>query len=380
MEKRIKTYLWLLGQSVRTEHDEALCSPPPETHIDWHDLLQFAFYRSVAGVYWLGITNIFESENNPYKNILNKPTDDDVMEWLEVVNETKRRNLDHYKRTAFVFETFKKEGFRCCILKGQSNAVLYPDPFIRATGDIDLWLDASREDAVNYVRKIFPKSHDSNRHHIDFPIFQSIGVEVHYYPSYMRNPIHNRRLRQYFGKVRREQMTNLVTLPIGKPIAIPIPELNVIFQLCHVMQHFIAQGIGFKQLVDYHYVLKTYYEWRGNHPEAEDITKLLKRFGLYKFSRTMMYIMQEATGLDEKYLITPPDEKRGAVVLESIVIDEHSQTGEIKNILDLNNYTLFQRQFLKTIRTIRLSLYFPGESLWGLCIRIKDAIIQIFHH
>jgi hypothetical protein len=127
-------------------------------------------------------------------------------------------------------------------------------------------------------------------------------------------------------------------------------------------------------------VLKTYYEWRGKHPEAEDITKLLKRFGLYKFSRTMMYIMQEATGLDEKYLITPPDKKRGAVVLESIVIDEHSQTGEIKNILDLNNYTLIQRQFLKTIRTIRLSFYFPGEALWGLCIRIKDAIIQIFQH
>ena len=94
----------------------------------------------------------------------------------------------------------------------------------------------------------------------------------------------------------------------------------------------------------------------------------------------MMYIMQEATGLDEKYLITPPDKKRGAVVLESIVIDEHSQTGEIKNILDLNNYTLIQRQFLKTIRTIRLSFYFPGEALWGLCIRIKDAIIQIFRH
>lgn len=379
MEKRIKTYLWLLGQSVRTEHDDALCSPPPETHIDWHDLLQFAFYRSVAGVYWLGITNIFESENNPYKSILNKPTDDDVMEWLEVVNETKRRNLDHYKRTAFVFETFKKEGFRCCILKGQSNAVLYPDPFIRITGDVDLWLDATKEEAVAYVRKLYPKTHASSIH-VEFPIFKNIAVEVHYNPSYMRNPIHNRRLRQFFENVREEQMTNLVTLPIGKQIAIPTPEFNVIFQLCHVMQHFIAQGIGFKQLVDYHYVLKTYYEWQGKHPEAEDITKLLKRFGLYKFSRTMMYIMQEATGLDEKYLITPPDKKRGTVVLESIVIDEHSQTGEIKNILDLNNYTLIQRQFLKTIRTIRLSFYFPGESLWGLCIRIKDAIIQIFRH
>ncbi len=379
LEKRIKTYLWLLGQSVRTEHDDALCSPPPETHIDWHDLLQFAFYRSVAGVYWLGITNIFESENNPYKSILNKPTDDDVMEWLEVVNETKRRNLDHYKRTAFVFETFKKEGFRCCILKGQSNAVLYPDPFIRITGDVDLWLDATKEEAVAYVRKLYPKTHASSIH-VEFPIFKNIAVEVHYNPSYMRNPIHNRRLRQFFENVREEQMTNLVTLPIGKQIAIPTPEFNVIFQLCHVMQHFIAQGIGFKQLVDYHYVLKTYYEWQGKHPEAEDITKLLKRFGLYKFSRTMMYIMQEATGLDEKYLITPPDKKRGTVVLESIVIDEHSQTGEIKNILDLNNYTLIQRQFLKTIRTIRLSFYFPGESLWGLCIRIKDAIIQIFRH
>ena len=259
MEKRIKTYLWLLEQSVRTEHDDALCSPPPKTHIDWHDLLQFAFYRSVAGVYWLGITNIFESENNPYKNILNKPTDDDVMEWLEGVNETKRRNLDHYKRTAFVFETFKKEGFRCCILKGQSNAVLYPDPFIRITGDVDLWLDATKEEAVAYVRKLFPKTHASSIH-VEFPIFKDIAVEVHYNPSYMRNPIHNRRLRQYFENVREEQMTNLVTLPIGKQIAIPTPEFNVIFQLCHVMQHFIAQGIGFKQLVDYHYVLKTYYE------------------------------------------------------------------------------------------------------------------------
>lgn len=37
-----------------------------------------------------------------------------------------------------VSEWFRKKGFRTCILKGQGNALMYPNPYSRTPDDIDI--------------------------------------------------------------------------------------------------------------------------------------------------------------------------------------------------------------------------------------------------
>ena len=44
-----------------------------------------------------------------------------------------------------LYSMLRGDGLRCCILKGQENALMYPNPYSRTPGDIDVWIDASRE-------------------------------------------------------------------------------------------------------------------------------------------------------------------------------------------------------------------------------------------
>ncbi len=43
---------------------------------------------------------------------------------------------------------FKKVGYPCCIIKGQGVARLYMHPECRQAGDIDIWVDAKRDEVV----------------------------------------------------------------------------------------------------------------------------------------------------------------------------------------------------------------------------------------
>ena len=78
-------------------------------------------------------------------------------------------------------------GFAWCILKGQGNALLYPDPYMRTPGDIDIYLSGGRRKIMKYVDQVC-----SNRvmryHHVDFPVMKT-AIEVHFTPSYMFCPI-----------------------------------------------------------------------------------------------------------------------------------------------------------------------------------------------
>ena len=152
MSIKAQTYIELLKISLQDEPKvtDKLINLS-NGHIDWIDLLDFAAKQGVIGVYWRGIELIFKSPTP-----LNKPTDDEVMEWWGEVNDIRKRNEDLFKKTAFVSDTFRKEGFDNCILKGQGNAMMYPNPYLRTSGDIDIWLKGTPSDISTYINQFFP--------------------------------------------------------------------------------------------------------------------------------------------------------------------------------------------------------------------------------
>ena len=117
--------------------DEKRPIPDNMKKIVWSDLLDFAKKQSIIGVFFHGMKRITEGEN--------KPTDDDVLDWMAETSKIVKRNETMYQKSAFAVEAFRKEGFRSCILKGQGNALMYPDPFMRAPGDIDIWVEGERK-------------------------------------------------------------------------------------------------------------------------------------------------------------------------------------------------------------------------------------------
>ena len=337
-------------------------------HIDWIDLLDFAARQGVIGVYWRGIELIFKSPTP-----LNKPTDDEVMEWWGEVNDIKKRNEELFKKTAFVSNTFRKEGFENCILKGQGNATMYPDPYLRTPGDIDIWLKGSKTEINSYVHKLFPKEKGSGLH-IHFPIFKDTLIEVHYTPRILDNPSADRCLQQYFKEVQSQQMNNIVDLPIGNSISIPTPYFNIILQITHIYRHFICEGITLKHIVDYYYLLIQFYNWQQQYNLNEDsinnILQFLKKLKVLRFTKVIMYIMQEGLGIEEKYLFTTPNKRIGKLLLESI-IEENGSLG-LKSHKSLSDYNSVKERVQEKIkRTLLLIPYFPEETIWSIYYRTK---------
>ena len=95
----------------------------------------------------------------------------------------------------------------------------------RTPGDIDIWLQGSREEVLDYVRRHVPDCKPVY-HHVDFPVIEGLDIEVHFTPSWMNSPVTNRRLQRFF---RGERNSNFEVrssayseLPIFKSQTVPL--------------------------------------------------------------------------------------------------------------------------------------------------------------
>ena len=159
-----------------------------------------------------------------------------------------------------LFSMLREDGLRCCILKGQGNALMYPNPYSRTPGDIDVWVNASRERIMEYAQKKFELGDDIRLQHLETSL-DGVPVELHFFPCSMNNPIYHARLQKWFKRNADLQCSHIVGLPDGAgDIAIPTMAFNVVYQLTHLYHHFFDEGIGMRQIIDYYYVVCDFYK------------------------------------------------------------------------------------------------------------------------
>ncbi|RGN81657.1 hypothetical protein DXB41_10845 [Segatella copri] len=182
-----------------------------------------------------------------------------LLRWMAESQMLEKANVRLNDTAIQVSEWFRKKGFRTCILKGQGNALMYPNPYSRTPGDIDIWVEGGDKRVISFVRSISPHE-KACYHHIEFPSYKGVEVEVHYRPSFLLCFRHNRKLQKYYERVKEEQFSHRVMLGEQGEIAIPTVEFNIIFQLTHIYSHLMNEGIGLRQLLDYYYVLCDFYK------------------------------------------------------------------------------------------------------------------------
>ena len=115
------------------------------------------------------------------------------------------------------------------------------------------------ERILTFVRSISPHE-KACYHHIEFPSYKGVEVEVHYRPSFLLCFWNNRKLQKYYERVKEEQFSHRMMLGEQGEIAIPTVEFNLIFQLTHIFSHLMNEGIGLRHLVDYYFVLCDFYK------------------------------------------------------------------------------------------------------------------------
>ena len=391
---------------------------------DWKELYAIAKKQCLVGVLFDGIKKLPAEYVGIEKELL--------LQWMAESQMLEKANVRLNDAAIQVSEWFRKKGFRTCILKGQGNALMYPNPYSRTPGDIDIWVEGGDKRVISFVRSISPHE-KACYHHIEFPSYKGVEVEVHYRPSFLLCFWHNRKLQKYYERVKEEQFLHRVMLGEQGEIAIPTVEFNLIFQLTHIFSHLMNEGIGLRQLLDYYYVLCDFYKVYQNfsNPSVSlskgsstfspspsssgsgDVTALLgaqnryalrlsdhqrstpdcagwdrlgvlqeelKELGLWKFAGGIMYIMQEVFGMPASHLIVPPNEKYGRFVLNEVLEAGNFGKHDARNRFGRSQ---LGHNLQRVYRDIRLVKFFSAEALceplfrtWHFFWRLKYKIIK----
>ena len=230
--------------------------------MEWRQLYTFASNQAILGICFDGIERL----GNEYPDELKQnPIERDLlMTCMGTAQQIHRQNMKVNMVASKLYSMLREDGLRCCILKGQGNALMYPNPYSRTPGDIDVWVNASREQITKYAKKHFDIGDDIRFHHLETSV-DGVPVELHFFPCSMNNPLYHARLQMWFKRNADLQCSNVVSLPDGiGEIAIPTTAFNVIYQLTHLYHHFFDEGIGMRQIIDYYYVVCDFYKGYQN--------------------------------------------------------------------------------------------------------------------
>ena len=325
-------------------------------NMDWRQLYTFASKQAILGICFDGIKRFGEEYPEELKK---NPIERDLLiTWMGAAQQIHRQNMKVNVVASKLYSMLREDGLRCCILKGQGNAVMYWNPYSRTPGDIDVWVNASREEITEYAKCQFKLEDDIRFHHLETTM-DFVPVELHFFPCSMNNLLYHARLQKWFKLNADLQCSNVVSLPDGiGEIAIPTTAFNVIYQLTHLYHHFFDEGIGMRQIIDYYYVV--------NNDELlvikDTLQKELKHLGLWKFARAVMYVLHEALGLPEEKMIAPMDEKRGKL-LQTEILNGGNFGQHFTKYGHFTQQGMAKKYFLKIWRNMHFVRYYPAEAL-----------------
>lgn len=324
-------------------------------------MMAWAESQGIVGVICQGIEKAGKCLSIPFEVLA---------EWIGYAQQIEAQNMLVNQRCVEIAAEFQKDGFETCILKGQGNAALYPNPLLRTPGDIDVWIsDHTDKETILYVKGMNSEGR-ALYHHIDLGESRGVEVEVHYRPSFMFNPVHNLRLQKWFRC--HKDSTQIIDLPEGVGrIRVPNRDFNIVFQLSHVYNHFLHEGIGLRQIVDYEFVLKN-----TNRTNLTNLQDTLQYLGMERIAGAMMWVLNEVLGLPEAYLIAPKDERRGRVLLAEVMRGGNFGFYDAEN-QKANN--VFKKNFNRLKRDLRLVRYFPSECLWEPVFRVYHFFWRLAH-
>ena len=325
--------------------------------MDWQELYSFASKQALLGLCFDGIERL--GEEYPEELRRNPIGRELLMTWMGKAQQIRRQNMKVNTVASKLYSMLREDGLRCCILKGQGNALMYPNAYSRNPGDIDVWVNASREEITEYVKWHFKLEDDIRFHHLETTM-DGVPIELHFFPCSMNNPIYHARLQKWFRRNADQQCSHIVGLPDGAgDIAIPTSAFNVVYQLCHLYHHFFDEGIGMRQIIDYYFVVSML---NVNCEMLTWLPKELKYLGLWKFAGAVMYVLHETLGLSEEKMIAPMDEKRGELLLAEIL--EGGNFGRhFTKYGGFTHQSMGKKYFLKIWRNMHFVRCYPAEAL-----------------
>ena len=400
---------------------------------EWQTLFEFCKRQSLLGIGFAAVEKLHKVGVECPSTIR--------LQWYGYALKIERMNEKLNMQCDEISKRYEHDGLQCCILKGQGNLLNYPEilRMRRTPGDIDLWAIQINDEGLRikdegidyveyhgrravreYVRMQYRiQGIDAKQyriqgidakpkacyHHIEAPSMDGTEVEVHYRPAFLRSPLRNRRMQQWFEHHAEECMNNKTHLGFSMMTS----SVNVVYQMCHLFTHIFEGGIGLRQLMDYYFALRVWHndvmeckdlQSQGMWSEGldmpvmskEEVMAVLRSLGMAKFAGAVMYVLHEVFAIptqlsmndersrmkDYPWLLCEPNEKEGKKLLDEIMLGGNFGQYDTRDAA-LKKGGMIKHGLWKLKRVMRLVSSYPEEALWEPVFRVYHLIWRIAH-
>ena len=266
-------YLLRLLHSVL--YDEPV--PGMEPEVEWDSLLAAAGMGEV-------ITLIYKKLNELTGD--DRP-DEEKLRWLKEYSMTRgMKKLQNYDMLSLVLKKAEEQNIQVIVFKGPILGNLYPEPMMRPSCDIDIYVDPkdlkSMEELLSELGFVKNEEHSKE------------VVPVYLYENRMTFEVHCCLYEDYTGKrielLKKMNLTNpdkLVHLNVyGMNLTTLGYEEHLIFLLFHLIKHISYSGCSLKTIIDIVLYVNAYVD----QIDKEDFWKKMKQLNYDNFCRTLFSI------------------------------------------------------------------------------------------
>lgn len=321
------------------------------TEDEWRELYVMAKKQSLVGVCFAGVQKLPEVERPPEMLYLT---------WMGMAAKIQQRNEVVNRQCAQVQQRLTGDGLQSCVLKGQGIAYLYGERLrnLRQSGDIDLWVKAAPRQVIEYAER-FGIAESPTYLHVGVKVFEDTPVEMHWRPTLFRNLLNNRRIQRWCDSFGVDSFRYIDEMGVN----IPSDDFNRIFNLTHLYRHFMFEGVGLRQLLDYYYILI-----RTACSDRDAELCLIKKLNLMDFTAAVMWVLSELFQLHEEKMICMVNEKEGRFLLNEVMRMGNFGRGDERYENDGARIKLMKKW-------VHLVTHYPSEVVWNpiwiLCRKIR---------
>lgn len=143
-----------------------------------------------------------------------------------------RQHMQLNQDLGTIFTYLKENGLHPVLLKGQGSATYYPNPILRATGDLDIWVGETDYEKAKQLMRDFgcqEGDHETPMHASFY--LKKTSIEIHRIAQRQFHPLHHR----YYKELSAQQLEKPDVACIGgQDIQIPPSSFNAFHTFMHL--------------------------------------------------------------------------------------------------------------------------------------------------
>ncbi|MBR2329714.1 MAG: nucleotidyltransferase family protein, partial [Clostridia bacterium] len=282
LTKEQKILLNLAAMGLSDTPQELLLEKEELDGADWNAIMQESLAQTVP-------MTVFQAAKAYESEI----PQDVFARWKNLFFQAYQTNVRVQQAQADMAELMREEGFGYIVIKGESSAAYYPNPELRALGDVDFLIDTSRQAEIESALMQAGYERDGMEH-ISHRIFRKVGahLEMHYQVPGIPVGEKGDKVRAFLkdavkcGECRQGGLAEFYA---------PCPKHHGLIILLHMQHHNLDDGLGLRHLCDWAaFVNATQNEafW------TDELLPLMKEIGIMKYASV-------ATKLCATYLHIP---------------------------------------------------------------------------